>query len=306
MEPVTSSGVAAEGWRSDQPLSFQLALAWRRHGPIGKSAIPRMIGRTWGKGMRTTIPLASGARLAVDPSNLDVFTNVVANGGWWDRGVTVALCSAIRDGDVVYDIGANAGAITMEVAGRFRDRIKLFAFEPIPSHTQQIAVSVELNDLGDTVKVYEALLGEESGTATLYVPSHSIHASMVAREADAEKLERPIHRLDDLVARGELPAPDVIKIDVEGAELSVFKGALQTFKARPPVILMEADDNMARFNYTRADLLGLLRDVSPGYRFQFVDEHTGALSPLTHEDAALVSETRNILALPPGRDVAHA
>jgi hypothetical protein len=151
-------------------------------------------------------------------------------------------------------------------------------------------------------------LGPANDDMELRVPvSNFGMGSLVRHGAPDDTIHTvPVRRLSDIVAAAGIRSIRLIKIDVEGAELSVFKGALATFKAKPPVILMEADDNMARFNYTRADLLHLLREVSPGYRFQFVDEHTGALSPLANEDAALVSETRNFLALPPGRDVAHA
>jgi FkbM family methyltransferase len=291
-------------WLKDPPLAFQLALMWRRFGIRGKSAASRLIGRSIGRGMRASVRLASGARLAIDPSNLDIYVSIAANGGYWDEHITRTLARVVQPGDNVYDIGANAGAISVDIAWRFKNQIKLIAIEPIPSLAAQLTLSARINGLADTIEVHEFMLGDQEGEAILHVPSHAIHASVVAREAGARPLPRKVHRLDDLVNEGKLPTPTVIKIDVEGAEFTVFRGAGETFKRNPPVILFEADENMNRFGYTRADLLAFLREAHAGYKFYYITKKDATLRPATNESELLNDDTGNLLAVPAGRDVA--
>ncbi len=288
-------------WLTKPPIAFQMALAWKQYGPRGKSAAARLVGRSIGRTMRASVRLASGAHLAIDPDNLDIYVHIAASGGYWDEHVTRTLGAIVQEGDIVYDIGANAGAISIDLASRFKDRIKLIAIEPIPSLAQNIALSVKMNELSETMQVFEFLLGDRKGEMTLYIPSHAIHASMAARGQGARPLKRDMYKLDDLIGRGVLPAPSVVKIDVEGGELSVFRGALETIRVKPPVILFEADDNMRRFGYTRADLLAQLRAAHSGYRFYYVQKEDARLRLANDEGEPINSDTGNMVAAPSGR-----
>jgi FkbM family methyltransferase len=145
----------------------------------------------------------------------------------------------------------------------------VYAFEPQPSLARAIAVTAKLNGFAG-LHIFPIMLGKVSGQASLFVPAHSIHASVVSREAGALEISCPVATLDDLVATGRLPPPDVIKIDVEGSEWDVFQGARQTLAAKRPVIIFESDVNSIRFKYTRRQLCGLLRETGP-YRFYSID-----------------------------------
>jgi hypothetical protein len=92
--------------------------------------------------------------------------------------------------------------------------------------------------------------------------------------------------------------PDVIKIDVEGAELQVLQGAERLLKERPPYLVFEADDNMMRFGYSRKDLFSYLRKQAD---FTIFGIREDGLAPL-HESLE-DPETRDFLAVPPGREL---
>lgn len=249
--------------------------------PRGKGAIPRWIGRNALRHMQCSIQTATGAWLAVNPLSLDVYTSILRNGGEWDFHVLQTCLKFLRRGQVFYDIGANAGYMSISVGHHFNDEVTVCAFEPQPDLCRSIALSAALNQLR-AIRILEVMLGEQRGQATLYIPSHSIHASAISREKDARELRRHVLTLDELVHNGTLPPPDVIKIDVEGAEMAVFRGAATTIRQVAPTIIFEADDNLLRFDYAQTDLMTYLRELADYAFFQIQD--TGDLKPVEPAD----------------------
>jgi hypothetical protein len=106
-----------------------------------------------------------------------------------------------------------------------------------------------------------------------------VHASIKPRDAEHKRFEVkstisvPMTTLDTLVKTCKAPVPDVIKLDVEGAELMVIKGGASTLKSSRPAIVFESDTNMARFGYSRLDLMLTLIDY--GYDVFYSISHDG-------------------------------
>lgn len=298
LTPVAIDTTEARQWTKHRPLAFTAAIIWAEASPRAKGWMPRLIGRTMGRSMKTTLRTASGGTIAVDPRNLDIYTSVVRNGGVWEKRIHDVCKAVARPGDTVFDIGANAGMVAIDLAAHLKGDLTLIAFEPIPSLSRGIALSAYLSGFESNIRVYEAMLGEKPGRMTLYMPSHAIHASAVAREHESVELEREVFTLDELVESAAIPSPDLIKIDIEGGELGVFKGATRTLAASRPLIIFEADQNMARFGYGRRELVSLLASCAP-YAFYYIFEH--GVTPATDLDAPFTDDTTNMIALPPGR-----
>lgn len=281
-----------EGWRGP----MRAALWWARAMPRGKGWVPRWVGRHWCAGRRSSLRTRGGARLAIDPSCLDVYTTIATHGNAWDAHVVDACLALLDPGDVFYDVGASVGYITLEAARRVGAQGQVVAFEPQPSLAHHIAVSAALNGMR-AVTVYPAMLGREAGPGVLHVGSHSVHASAIAREPDAAAIACERTTLDALVASGAIRPPNVIKVDVEGAELQVFEGARRTLARFRPALVFESDANMDRYGYRRAELLALLGTCAE-YRFYFLTE-TGERLPVGRE---AIEDRRHadLLALPPG------
>jgi FkbM family methyltransferase len=274
------------------PLTFRCACGWMKYAPRAKSWVPRRIGRTIGREMSCAIRTRAGARLVVDPLNLDFYCQVQLHNGVWEADVLDACLRVTQPGDIFFDIGANAGIVTVDLARTFGENVAIHAFEPQPTLARTLASSIALNEF-TRVHLHRVLLGDTPGEADLYVADHAIHSSLVPREAGATRLTCRMETIDRLVADGSLPAPTVIKLDVEGAEFRVLRGARQTFRAKPPVIVFEADDNMARFGYTHRDLFGLLREFAD-YTFHRISG--AAWVPLNSLDEAALGD---YIALPP-------
>lgn len=288
-------------WLQPPPLAFRFAQWWAKHGYRGKSAIPRRIGRLLCRGMTAVIHTRSGARLAVDPLNLEALCTIVRHGGTWEEHVLDRCMGSLRQGGVFYDIGANAGYFSIETAVALGDAVTVHAFEPLPSLARAIRVSAALN-AQNHIHVHEIALSDRAGEATIYVPSHAIHASLVAREKRATPLRCRADTVDNLVSIGRLPPPSVIKIDVEGAELRVFQGARETIRRYMPVIIFECDENALRFGNSPRKLCGFLRELG-GYEFSFLADYDDYENvPQPPRPVALSDEMPlgDYIALPPG------
>ncbi len=250
-----------------QPAMMKLAALINRVSPRGKGAIPRSIGRRFGRNWTTSIETDSGCRLAVDPSNLDLFVTI-ENEGSWEPWIRRVCALAMKDGGVMFDVGANAGAISNETAKACPQAI-IKAFEPQIELANLVAVSARLNRI-DRIEVFPVAVGDRQGTVKLHKPAHALHASLMASgEAGESVVDVPLITLDSVVQSGQLPAPDFIKIDVEGGELGVIRGAAETIRAHRPVVIFEANESSQRFGYSRDDLLDQFRSCGD-YEFYSV------------------------------------
>jgi len=259
------------------PITVRFAIWWSAHGIRGRGAIPRLIGQWQDSDRSLSIKTRHGAILSVDYANFEVYASIYNNGGCWDANVMSCCERVLRPGDVFYDIGSNSGVIALDMAQTISD-LTVFAFEPQPSLAKHIRRSIEANRF-DRFKMLEVLLGNEEGEGSLFLTRYSIHASVIPRERRYRELRRPLRTLDGLIAAGKAAPPDVIKIDVEGSELNVFKGAETMLKTYQPSIVFEADDNMKRMGYTADDIFSLLGKAAP-YTFFLIDE-AGVPGPVT-------------------------
>lgn len=254
------------GWRRTQPLAMKLAKRWFAVAPRAKGAGCRWVGRTFGRSWQVFIETKFGCCLAVDAQHLDLFVAIQVAGAW-EPWVRAACIRAMRPNDVMFDVGANAGAISNEV-GLACPGIQIKAFEPQPRMAELVAVSAALNGL-ECIDVFQVAIGDHTGTINLHLPAHSLHASTLSLgESGEQSVQVPLHSLDDLVRDEGFPLPDLIKIDVEGGELAVLHGARQTIQKKLPVVIFEANDNCERFGYRREDLFRTIADCGDYYFFK--------------------------------------
>lgn len=148
-------------------------------------------------------------------------------------------------GKVVYDIGAFHGLLTIYFA---RTAKEVVAWEPTAFNRRRLLENVELNRFPHvTVRPY-ALGAENASLAIHYDSRRAGTASLVGHASTGDQAETiEVRRLDD---ERDLPKPDFIKIDTEGYELEVLKGAVNTLQSVPDLFLemhgADADDKRRR------------------------------------------------------------
>ena len=210
-------------------------------------------------------------RKRVDGATFRSYELVNKHGG--DR-LLATLCRSVESGDVVVDAGANTGVYSLAVAATHPDA-RVVAFEPSPTVAEQCRTNVRVNGFADRVDVRPVGLGSEAGEATFYRSTYDELGSFNAGNAGAWEasvegaVTVPVATVDGLVADGELPPPDHLKVDVEGFEREVLLGARETLRRHRPVVYLEVHD-VPDAAVTRADhetaLADLLRDC--GYRIR--------------------------------------
>lgn len=258
---VILSPAQKSAWQSARCAKHPLLSFLVRTLPTGRRLLTQFIGRTFMKAGREFMLTRSGARIAIDPFWLDTYIRIMSRDGVWQPHILATLERILRPADVFYDIGANVGFFSCELCNVCKG-LSVVAFEPLWSLATQVALSGYLNDFS-SFRVFSTLLGNEEGTRNLFVARSSVHSSLVPRVAtNRQTQECRMCKLDNLVTSEHLAPPSVIKIDVEGAELEVFRGARQLIAHSSPAILFEADQNMLRFGIQFNDLRKeLMRDV---------------------------------------------
>jgi FkbM family methyltransferase len=293
--PYTCEDIDKDSWHENMPVPIILAKLWNKYIPRGKGWFPRFMGQLFCKNLKNYyIKTKYGAYLAIEPSSLDIYMHILNNGRTWNEHVFDACNALLSNGGVFYDIGANIGYMSIEMASIYGNKVSVMSFEPQPLLAKVISLSSKLNGF-ENVKVFDLMIGDKHGEAYLYVVSHSIHASAVSREKHSACIKRQISTIDDMIETGSIPPPNVIKIDIEGGELAALSGASATIASYHPYIIFESDVNMDRFGYTRKDVLDLIKATGP-YDFFYIAGTKSKIVKIEEENLSLGFS--DILAIP--------
>jgi FkbM family methyltransferase len=163
--------------------------------------------------------------------------------GTYEEGFCARLAAAVSAGDVCCDIGAFRGytAGVMALAGASR----VFAFEPGPLNRQAVGRVIAMNsDL--PIRLVEAAVGAEKGTIKITIHEDA-SMNFVGEDASGRPaVDVKMVTLDSMVASGALKPPQLLKIDVEGAEASVLRGAAKALRNSVREIFVELHHVEAR------------------------------------------------------------
>jgi FkbM family methyltransferase len=157
----------------------------------------------------------------------------------------------IAPGAIVYDLGANIGLYSRFFVQKFHAS-KVYAFEPMSDNCPQLTRNLEIGGCADKVEVLPFAVGEEDGIVDFQVDDVSSNSGRLDAITQGEpspsrvqyglrpKIETvTVHRLDTLFSQGRLLPPDLIKVDVEGAEAMALRGARQLLLQHRPGLIIE-------------------------------------------------------------------
>ncbi len=204
-------------------------------------AVRAFLRRVWPR-RAGTVAAGPARGLRFDPGGGDPR----ALAGAYEEPVQAALAAALRPGDVVLDVGANVGFLTVLAARLVGPSGQVVAFEPVPANARQVRRNAALNRQAQ-VRVVEAAVGERDGTATLVLARHAGGAALAGADLPPDACgERVVDvvTLDGWLAghAARLPGPvRLLKVDVEGAEPAVLRGAAGLLAGARPLVLLEVD-----------------------------------------------------------------
>lgn len=188
--------------------------------------------------------------------------------GWTRDPAFPFSWSLVQPGMTVIDVGGNIGLWSLPAARRAGSKGQVHAFEPFPVNIDRFRRNVQLSVL-DNVSVHACAVSDHEGFEMFYAPAgeNSGLGRLAANPGRVQEYDRVrLVSLDEYLPQKGLSSVDFIKVDVEGAELHVFRGASRLLAAtNAPMLMFELNrDLAAAFSSTPADIDALLRSF--GYR----------------------------------------
>jgi len=191
----------------------------------------------------------------------------------------------VKSDAVCFDVGGNVGFFSMLLSQTAKDG-HVHVFEPIPLNAQLIETSATLNSFKN-LTINNCAVGASVTEVEFTVSEDSAYSSMIdtERSRKSEVLTVPLTTLDHYMAENGVPKVDILKIDVEGAEADVVKGAANLLadpERRPRFVMIELSDiNLVAFGETVESVTERLEGLS--YRPNALLKD-GGLAPLTPAD----------------------
>lgn len=178
-----------------------------------------------------------------------------------ERAVIKDLLTSLEDGDVFYDVGANVGTYTCFAASKLESE-SVVSFEPEPQNARRLRENLELNNLG--ASILRVALSNQEGTIDLALSGEEAGEGehSIATDSTSNTIEVKTTKGDSVADTFEVPKPSVVKIDVEGAEMSVIEGLQNTLQENCRLIYVEAHPKkMGEFGNSVAEIRESLEDL---------------------------------------------
>lgn len=198
------------------------------------------IGRVVGKLAENEfgeVALPNGVTIAINPL---LHGHVARNGKLvYEEHVLRTIENHLAPGNVFYDVGANIGVFSFIAACKVGEKGGVHAFEPEENNLACFQRTLERLGKGNIV-LHRSAVGPADGSMTFDRRGGAFSGRLVepGREAHGVSITVEVRSIDSLVTAG-LPAPSLIKIDVEGGEGGVLEGMRRTLKQYAPIILCE-------------------------------------------------------------------
>ncbi len=240
-------------------LIFNLIAAYIYHTPFrpGRSILGRLAYRIFPQ--EFVADVGAGIKIKV---RLDWATDITYWTGTHEKHDELKVfLSYLREGMVVFDVGANIGFYALHFARKVGPNGKVYAFEPVPEYFERLKQHINLNDVTNIIPVPIAL-SDQKGTAKMSVASGD--SSLFHHESD-RFIEVPLATLDEFMSEHQINCAHALKLDVEGAELHVIRGANHTIQNFKPIMMVELNATTLKAAGTSPEEL-FRTIVSYGYR----------------------------------------
>jgi FkbM family methyltransferase len=207
----------------------------------GTGRVVKYLKKIWLPPMRAGMVITTlyGFKMKIDPINDPGIERVLYGSGAYEEGTLYILGKILKPGQCFVDAGANIGLMSLYVAHKFKDTCKIYAYEPHPETTTILYENIKINGFKN-ITVMPFALGESIGETYIFDRKDINRggSSLVAPPTPGKKYPVSLTTLDTTIKQPQVIS--VLKIDVEGYELQVLKGAEKILKSEnPPMLIIE-------------------------------------------------------------------
>lgn len=206
----------------------------------------------------------------------------IISGGIWEKTTTALLLELLGNDVDLVDVGANIGWHSVVAGHRLGDRGRVHSFEPEPRNLAKLRTNVALSGLGNVVVNGWALSdGSRADMLSLSADNLGDHR-LGSRRAGRGAVSVEVRRLDDYA--GIRSRPLVVKLDVQGSEWHVLRGARKLLASHPHEIVLLCEISPMMLRECGASVDGLCELlVEGGFLAAVIDQRTGSIEPVEWE-----------------------
>jgi len=164
--------------------------------------------------------------------------------GTYEPQLQAAIQKLVLPGQIAYDIGANIGFMTLLFAKCVESTGHVYAFEALPANLQRLRDNIAINAVDDRVTIISAAVNDRSSSTKFYIGPSPGTGKLVKSAGRStityrESIEVEGISIDDFIYQAGNPAPDILKIDIEGGEVLALPGMSRMLHEKHPVVMIE-------------------------------------------------------------------
>jgi len=227
---------------------FVFSRAWHSHWPLARGAhLADRLAPIFEPFVPVWVHVEPGVTMLLDP--YDVVSRYILRFGEWEPKTWHALEQHVPAGGTFVDVGAHLGWYSLKAAKVVGPKGRVIAVEPNHETLLRLRDNIRASGASAVIVVAPVACSDSETTLTFYAAHRSNTGASSLSSANASGVG-PIaasyqvrtRRLDDIVREAGVTRVDAVKIDVEGAEFLVLKGAVETLDRYRPVVSVELTD----------------------------------------------------------------
>lgn len=288
-------------WRD---IALYLVLLMERHDLVGAWRV-----RSWFESKIFLISqdkpvlcsTAQGVQIVLEPQHDNGVEKSIFRTGTYEGGTLAVMAGVLKTGSRFLDVGTNVGLMSLYAAKLVGPTGRVDSFEPLPEIRRLLSSSIEINSFNNIV-VHPIALGSEPARLKLYrhLEVNRGSSSLAWTGDEHETIEIEVDTLDHVMAEQPGQPTEMIKIDVEGWELEVLRGAAESLtQSYQPVLCVEFSLLRPLHGGTYDDIMTLLEGY--GYEAYQLAGSKSKASPLKVVDRHALPEHDNLFFFPKAR-----
>ncbi|MEQ8925272.1 MAG: FkbM family methyltransferase [Fulvivirga sp.] len=200
------------------------------------------------KGKKIVINYLNGLKIRVTTNEI-IGWNIFFLGEY-EPDINELLRKYLKEGDIVIEAGSNIGSETLLISNIIGSKGVVYGFEPFPKVYLELEYNLEINQITN-VKPVEMALGDSNCIIDFNImdedyPNQGMSSVIKTGHSQSIRVKQVI--LDDYIIDNEIKKVNLIKMDIQGAEFNLLKGALKTVRTYNPVLILEASNPWSDLN----------------------------------------------------------